>query len=231
MTILKPPCAPFLDMFGLSERMQDSQGQVRTQRNALELLEVAMWVALTQHQTGRKFLFEHPAYASSWNTQMVSLVTGLEGVMLITVDLCTLGMADEDERSHCRMTTIMTNDSLLADAFRPYRCARDHNYASAGSRHSRVKTLYIQIQKNCYGNSTMKTMATVKSYENEVHENYSSQTTIGTTRTPTSRPQSTTPKTTLTSTIAWRTCTEFARTAHLFHSCDCLTLHILWLKF
>ena len=24
--------------------------------------------------------------------------------MLITVDLCTLGMADEDERSHCRMT-------------------------------------------------------------------------------------------------------------------------------
>ena len=66
MTILKPPCAPFLDMFGLNERMQNSQG--------LELLEVAMWVALTQHQTGRKFLFEHPAYASSWNsTQMVSL--------------------------------------------------------------------------------------------------------------------------------------------------------------
>ena len=44
------PCAPFLDMFGLNERVQNSQG--------LELLEVAMWVALTQHQTGRKFLFE-----------------------------------------------------------------------------------------------------------------------------------------------------------------------------
>ena len=137
MTILKLPCAPFLDMSGLNERMQDSQGQVRTQGNALELLEVAMSVALTQHQTGRKFLFEHPAHASSWNTQMVSLVTGLEGVMLITVDLCTLRMADEDERSHCRMTTIMTNDSVMADAFRPYRCARDHKYASAGSRHSR----------------------------------------------------------------------------------------------
>ena len=77
MTILKPRAHPFLNMFGLNERMQDSQGQVKTQENALELLEVAMWVALTQHQTGRKFLFEHPAYASSWNTQMVSLVTGL----------------------------------------------------------------------------------------------------------------------------------------------------------
>ena len=53
-----------------------------------------------------------------------------------------------------------------------------------------------------------------------------SQTTIGTTRTPTSRPQSRTPMTTLTSTIAWRACTESARTAYLFHSCDCLTLHI-----
>ena len=44
----------------------------------------------------------------------------------------------------------------------------------------------------------------------------SSQTTIGTTRTPTSRPQSRTPMTTLThcpctSTDAWRTCTELAR--------------------
>ena len=96
-----------------------------------------MWVALTQHQTGRKFLFEHPAYASSWNTQMVSLVTRLKGVMLVTVDLCMLGMTDEDERSHSRMTTIMTNDSVVADALRPYRCAQDHSYASAGSRYSR----------------------------------------------------------------------------------------------
>ena len=98
---------------------------------------MAMWVALTQHQTGRKFLFEHPAYASSWNTQMVSLVTGFEGVMLITVDLCALGMTDEDERSHCRMTTIMTNDSVVADAFRPYRCVQNHKYASDGGRRSR----------------------------------------------------------------------------------------------
>ena len=56
----------------------------------------------------------------------------------------------------------------------------------------------------------------------------SSQTTIGTPRTPTSRPQSRTPMTTLTSTDAWRT--ESARTAHLFHSCmaqvlSAFTLH------
>ena len=69
-----------------------------------------------------------------------------------------------------------------------------------------------------------------KNYENEVNENYSITSKTGTTRTPTSRPQSTTPMTTLTSTDAWRACIESARTAHLFYSCDCLTLDIPWLK-
>ena len=181
MTILKPPCAPFLDMFGLNERMQDSQGQVRTQGNALELLEVAMWVALTQHQTGRKFLFEHPAYASSWNTQMVSLVTGLEGVMLITADLCTLGMADEDERSHCRMTTIMTNDSVVADAFRPYRCARDHNYASAGSRQSRGAQEHDR--QFCVGLTTALKASLLHRDRREPRQHKSKRKTRGSTRT------------------------------------------------
>ena len=85
--------------------------------------EVAMWVALTQHQTGR---------------EMVSFVAGLETELLATVYMCALGMTDEGERSHCRTTTLMTNDSVVADAFRPCRCARDHKYVSfAGGRRSR----------------------------------------------------------------------------------------------
>ena len=53
----------------------------------------------------------------------------------MTVDLCALGKADEDERSHCRTTAHMTNDSVVADAFCPYRCARDYNHISlAGGR-------------------------------------------------------------------------------------------------
>ena len=69
---------------------------------------------------------------------MVSFAAGLEGVMLVTVDMCALGMAGEDVRSHCRTITLMTNDSVVADAFRPYRCARDRKHTSfAGSRHCR----------------------------------------------------------------------------------------------
>ena len=64
-------------------------------------------------------------------------MTGLKGVMLVTVDLCTLGMGDEDECSYKRTTTLMTNDSMVADAFRPCLCARDHKHvSSAGGRRS-----------------------------------------------------------------------------------------------
>ena len=94
---------------------------------------------------------------------------------------------------------------------------------------SRVNT-FPPNTENGYGKFYMKTMATVYSYEKEVNQNCSITSKTGTTRTPTSRPQSTTPMTTLTSTIAWRTCIESARTAHLFHSCECLTLHSPCLK-
>ena len=55
MTTLKSPCSPFLNMFRPNLRMQDSQEQVRTQENALELLEVAMWVALTSIRQAGNF--------------------------------------------------------------------------------------------------------------------------------------------------------------------------------
>ena len=119
----KEAFTPFSNTFQLGEAIQDSPKQVRIQERALALLEVAMWVALTQHQTGR---------------EMVSFVAGLEREILATVDMCALGMTDEDERSHCRTTTVMTNDSVVADAFRPYRCARDHKHVPfAGCRRSR----------------------------------------------------------------------------------------------
>ena len=84
--------------------------------------------ALIQQQAGRKFLFEHPAYASSWSTEVSSFVAGLEGLIHVTVDMCALGMADVDQHLHCKMTTLMTNDPAVADVFRPCRNGCDHEH-------------------------------------------------------------------------------------------------------
>ena len=42
------------------------------------------------------------------------------------MDMCVLGMADANQHLHRKTTTLMTNDPVVADAFRPYRCERDH---------------------------------------------------------------------------------------------------------
>ena len=79
--------------------------------------------------------------------------------------------------------------------------------------------------------SYMKTMATVKSYENKCVTNCSNTSKIGTTRTTTTNSSpSTTPMTTLTqctctSTDAWRTCTESARIFVPQHCDDTRTPH------
>ena len=86
-----------------------------------------MWVPLTQTPSRQEvFLLAHPACASSWNTEIVSFVSGLDGAIRSTVDMCALGMADANQHLHRKTTTLMTNDPVVADAFRPYRCERDH---------------------------------------------------------------------------------------------------------
>ena len=94
---------------------------------------MAMWVALTQYQIGKTFLFEHPTDASSWKTEMVSLVTGFKGVKWICVRWGWL------TRTNVLVIgqTLVTNDLIVADALRPYRCARDHKHmSSVGGRRS-----------------------------------------------------------------------------------------------
>ena len=90
MTTLKTPSTLFTPALRLSETVQDARERSQTRGGMnWNCSKVAMWVALTPHQAGRKFSFEHPAYASSWSTEVVSFVAGLEGVSHVTVDMCS----------------------------------------------------------------------------------------------------------------------------------------------
>ena len=57
----------------------------------------------------------------------------LEGVFRVTVGVCALGMADASQQLHRKTTTLVTNDAVVADAFRPCRCERSR----AGHSHGR----------------------------------------------------------------------------------------------
>eukprot|EP00969_Alexandrium_andersonii_P118559 5243100-Alexandrium_andersonii.AAC.1 len=55
-------------------------------------LKFAMHLARKQIQAGRKFLFEHPATASSWTEDAVLLVAQMPAVDISSFDQCRFGL-------------------------------------------------------------------------------------------------------------------------------------------
>ncbi|CAK9071951.1 Retrovirus-related Pol polyprotein from transposon RE1 (Retro element 1) (AtRE1) [Includes: Protease RE1 [Durusdinium trenchii] len=92
LLILCPPCTAFSARQSLNfPRMDKGKVAVMIQ-TGMEHLELAMALAKWQHRRGRYFLFEHPASASSWKEATVEEVESLEGVEVVSTDMCMYGM-------------------------------------------------------------------------------------------------------------------------------------------
>ena len=105
-------CTSFSIAFRLSDAIQDTQERSKTQKDGLELLEVAMWVDTTP---SRKKIV-------------------VEGAIRVTVDMCALGMADVNQHLNRKTTTLMANDSAVAVVFRPCRCDHEQVTLAEGRR-------------------------------------------------------------------------------------------------
>eukprot|EP00959_Pyramimonas_sp_CCMP1952_P434095 9090228-Pyramimonas_sp.AAC.1 len=68
-----------------------------------------MEIALFQHSKGRYFIFEHPLYASSWDTRAVQLVQGLEGVRRLRIDMCAFGLQVDKRGPNKKPTGLLSN--------------------------------------------------------------------------------------------------------------------------
>ena len=63
---------------------------------------------------GRYFLHEHPAYASSWQTEIIEIIMRDDGVIKATCDQCRYGCADDDGNPVKKLTSFVTNAPELA---------------------------------------------------------------------------------------------------------------------
>ena len=63
---------------------------------------------------GRYFLHEHPAYASSWQTDVMESIMKDDGVIKVTCDQCMYGFADDGGAPVKKPTSFMTNAPELA---------------------------------------------------------------------------------------------------------------------
>eukprot|EP00959_Pyramimonas_sp_CCMP1952_P422712 8855143-Pyramimonas_sp.AAC.1 len=58
----------------------------------MQLLRFSVELAWIQVKAGRKFLFEHPHAASSWDTECLRELASYPGVYYVRVDLCQFGL-------------------------------------------------------------------------------------------------------------------------------------------
>ncbi len=130
MLIACPMCGHFSTLMNWNYASMSQEKAEEMLKAAMQHLKFALELCLVQYRAGRLFLFEHPAGASSWTTQMIQEMLRLEGVFQSKFDFCQLGMktvdADGNAAAARKRTTVMTNSKNIAEVLRMAQCMGTH---------------------------------------------------------------------------------------------------------
>ncbi len=92
----------------------------------------AISLCLEQSRAGRLFLFEHPAQATSWSTQMIRRLAAEPNTEKVLFDFCALGMAAPDNQGKMgpalKRTNVLTNAKHVAATLQKARCRGEHKH-------------------------------------------------------------------------------------------------------
>lgn len=98
----------------------------RRWQQAVDWVEHCMRAIRIQVAKGQRFMFEHPARATSWKLPCVEEIRNLPNVFCVSFDMCAFGMTSPMLEPIKKRTIIMTNDSRLCNLLKPRQCTRDH---------------------------------------------------------------------------------------------------------
>ena len=131
MLVASPMCGPFSSLQNWNYAKLSRAEVTEKIQKGIEHVKFCLELCLQQHLAGRLFLFEHPAGASSWESDMFEQLGSLQGVFRTTFDFCTLGMQVKDKRGKAvapakKKTRVMTNSHAVHTLLREARCRGDH---------------------------------------------------------------------------------------------------------
>lgn len=146
--VVCPPCRAFSELQRLwNFKRMSLQKQRDIMNEGMIYLTHAMEAARAQWRAGRFFMFEHPARASSWSTDVVKAMAAEPGVKVITIDLCCFGLCSKVTRTPMRKRTkIMTNSAILAQKLQGRLCPGTHEHQTIqGSEGGVRRSTWAQI--------------------------------------------------------------------------------------
>ena len=109
-----PMCTAFSTWQRINNKIRDPVTVAGELKRAKQHLEFCVELYRIQANGGRYFLHEHPAYASSWQTEIMESIMKDDGVTKVTCDQCQYGCADESGNPVKKPTSFMTNAPELA---------------------------------------------------------------------------------------------------------------------
>ena len=120
LTVISPPCQMFSSLQNLSQgRRESSEGlmnrYLESRREAKTLLNFAVEVAEMCLGLGLKFVFEHPATATSWQERELGRLRRRTDVTYVKCDQCRFGLHGE-HGLHQKPTGFLTNSEQIAAA-------------------------------------------------------------------------------------------------------------------
>ena len=104
-----PMCTAFSTWQRVNNAFQDPTIVARELKAAVAHLEFCVELYRIQHKAGRYFLHEHPAHASSWQTEQIDKLAREDGILRVTCDQCQYGCESEKGAPIMKPTSFLTN--------------------------------------------------------------------------------------------------------------------------
>ena len=107
-------CTAFTTWQRINNLICDPVTVAAEKRRAVEHLSFCAELYREQLRHGRYFLHEHPAYATSWQEEVIKQVLSEPGVVTATCEQCLYGCETENNEPVKKPTTFITNAAELA---------------------------------------------------------------------------------------------------------------------
>ena len=148
LLIASPPCTLFSQLQNLSGGVKDRERW----NEAVQMVEFAVELCLLQHRAGRRFVFEHPAGASSWKLECLDKLREVAGVESVVLNMCRFGMVMEDKLGKgmiYKPTRICTNSPTIAEKT-GLRCVGGHRHVHLESGRAKHAARYPEALSDAF---------------------------------------------------------------------------------
>jgi hypothetical protein len=108
-----PMCTAFSTWQRINNKIRDPMIVANELKRAKEHLKFVVELYREQIRGGRYFLHEHPAYATSWQTEEIEKLLNEKSVVRVTCDQCMYGCEAEDGSPIKKPTSFMSNAEEL----------------------------------------------------------------------------------------------------------------------